>query len=163
VRWLKAWWPAIVWAVVISSFSTGAFTSEHTSRFIVPFLHWLLPHATPETLSVIHHVIRKCGHVTEYFLLSLLVLRGLCAEHRAFGFRMALIVILIVAGYAALDEYHQSFVPGRGAAVSDVLLDTAGGAVAQVMVALFVVWSAARRRERENFAAQSSDAAKRTD
>jgi VanZ family protein len=138
MRWLKAWWPAIVWAVVISSFSTGAFTSEHTSRFIVPFLHWLLPHAAPETLSAIHHVIRKCGHVTEYFLFSLLVLKGLRAGGREFGLRLAVITILIVAAYAALDEYHQSFVPGRGAAVSDVLLDTAGGAAAQLVMAIFV-------------------------
>lgn len=138
MRWLKAWWPAIVWAVVISSFSTGAFTSEHTSRFIVPFLHWLLPRATPETLSAIHHVIRKCGHVTEYFVFSLLVLKGLRAGGREFGLSLAVIAVLIVAAYAALDEYHQSFVPGRGAAVSDVLLDTAGGAAAQLVMAIFV-------------------------
>ena len=143
MRWFKAWWPAIVWAVAISSFSTGAFTSEHTSRFIVPFLHWLLPHTSPETLLSIHHVIRKCGHIAEYFLLSLLVLRGLCAGDWPFGLRVALIAIAIVAAYASLDEYHQSFVPGRGAAVSDVLLDTAGGTVAQLCVAGFV-----RRRRR---------------
>jgi VanZ family protein len=137
MSWLKAWWPAIVWAVVISSFSTEAFTSEHTSRFIVPLLQWLLPRATPETLSLIHYVIRKCGHVTEYFLLSLLVLRGIRAGQRDFGIRVAVTAILIVAVYAALDEYHQSFVPGRGAAVSDVLLDTAGGAAAQLVVAMF--------------------------
>ncbi len=143
MRWLKAWWPAIVWAVAISSFSTGAFTSDHTSRFIVPFLHWLLPRASPETLLSIHHVIRKCGHVAEYFLLSLLVLRGLLAGGQDFGIRVALIAIVIVAAYASLDEYHQSFVPGRGAAVSDVFLDTAAGTAAQLAVAGLV-----RRRQR---------------
>jgi VanZ family protein len=149
VRWLKYWWPALVWAILISIFSTGTFTTENTSRVIIPVLHWLLPHASSETLSLIHHVIRKCGHFTEYFVLSLLLLHALRAGTRAFGVRWALIVILIVAGYAALDEFHQSFVPGRGAAVSDVLLDTTGGTAAQLLVALLVLWRSIRKRERE--------------
>jgi VanZ family protein len=150
VHWLKYWWPALVWAILISIFSTGAFTTENTSRVIIPVLHWLLPHTSSETLSLIHHVIRKCGHFTEYFILSLLLLRAIRAGRRDFGLRLALIVILVVAGYAALDEFHQSFVPGRGAAVSDVLLDTTGGAAAQLLVALLVLWRGVRRRQRES-------------
>jgi len=150
VRWLKYWWPALVWAILISIFSTGTFTTENTSRVIIPVLHWFLPHATPETLSLIHHVIRKCGHFSEYFVFSLLLLHALRAGTRDFGLRWALIVILIVAGYAALDEFHQLFVPGRGAAVSDVLLDTTGGAAAQLLVALLVLWRGVRKRQRES-------------
>jgi VanZ family protein len=148
VRWLKYWWPALAWAILISIFSTGAFTSENTSRVIIPVLHWVLPRANSETLSSIHHVIRKCGHFTEYFIFSLLLLRAIRAGSRDFGLRLALIVVLIVAGYAAVDEFHQLFVPGRGAAVSDVLLDTTGGAAAQLCVALIVHWSGVRRRQR---------------
>jgi VanZ family protein len=162
MRWLKIWWPAIAWAIVISSFSTGAFTSEHTSRFIIPVLHWLLPHASPETLSTVHHVIRKCGHFTEYFILSLLILRGFQAGNREFGLRLALLSILMVAGYAALDEFHQSFVPGRGAAVSDVLLDTSGGAAGILITALLVLWGRVRR-QRKDSDAQSELGAKRAD
>ena len=144
MRWLRNWWLVLVWAALISSFSTGAFTTEHTSRVIVPILHWLLPSASPETLSSIHHVIRKCGHVTEYFILSWLIMRSLRAEKKDFGLRWALVVILIVAAYAGLDEFHQSFVPGRGAAVSDVLLDTSGGAAAQLVMALLILWRSVR-------------------
>jgi VanZ family protein len=106
----------------------------------------------PETLSLIHHVIRKCGHFTEYFVLSLLLLHALRAGTRDFGVRWALIVIFIVAGYAALDEFHQSFVPGRTAAVTDVLLDTSGGAAAQLLVALLVLWRDVRKRRGESTA-----------
>jgi VanZ family protein len=162
MRWLKIWWPAIAWAIVISSFSTGAFTSEHTSRFIIPVLHWLLPHASPETLSTVHHVIRKCGHFTEYFILSLLILRGFQAGNREFGLRLALLSILMVAGYAALDEFHQSFVPGRVAAVSDVLLDTSGGAAGILIAALLVLWGRVRR-QRKDSDEQSELGAKRAD
>ena len=98
----------------------------------------------PETLSLIHYVIRKSAHFTEYFILSLLLLHALRAGTREFSLRWALIAILIVAGYASLDEFHQLFVPGRGAAVSDVLLDTTGGAAAQLLVGLIVFWRGAR-------------------
>jgi VanZ family protein len=148
MRWLRLWWPALVWAVVISAFSTGAFSSEHTSRIIIPILRWLLPHAAPETLSELHHLIRKCAHFVEYFTLSLLVLRGIRAGRRETHLGWALIAIGIVAGYAALDELHQSFVPGREAAVSDVLLDTAGGVAAQLVAALFMFWAEVRARQR---------------
>jgi len=153
VRWLKYWWPAILWAILIFTFSTGTFTSENTSRVIIPALRWLFPHAMAETLALIHHVIRKSAHFTEYFIFSLLLLHALRAGRRDFGMRWALIVILIVAGYAALDEFHQSFVPGRGPAVSDVLLDTTGGAAAQLLVALAVLWRGVRRQRQESSAA----------
>jgi VanZ family protein len=155
VRWLKYWWPAILWAILISSFSTETFTSENTSRVIIPVLRWFLPHAMPETLSLIHHVLRKSAHFTEYFILSLLLLHALRAGARDFGLRWALIVILIVAGYAALDEFHQSFVPGRGAAVTDVMLDTSGGAAAQLLVALLVLWRGIRKRRGKSGTGQS--------
>jgi VanZ family protein len=109
----------------------------------------------PETLSLIHHVIRKSGHFTEYFVLSLLLLHALRAGRRDFSLRWALIAILIVAGYASLDEFHQLFVPGRGAAVGDVLLDTTGGAAAQLLVALLLFWRGVRKRREEIGTAQS--------
>ena len=140
MRWLKRWWPALAWAVVISGFSTSVFTAEHTSRIIIPILHWLFPHATTQTLAWMHHIIRKCAHFTEYFILSLLILRGIRGERRETHLRWALVAIIVVAGYASLDELHQAFVPGRTAAVTDVLLDTTGGIAAQVVAALFALW-----------------------
>ncbi|MFZ2371781.1 MAG: VanZ family protein, partial [Trichococcus flocculiformis] len=35
--------------------------------------------------------------------------------------------LLFVFLYASSDEFHQSFIPGRGPAFTDVLIDTAGG------------------------------------
>ncbi len=137
MKWLKHWWPALVWAVVISGFSTAAFTSDNTGNIIIPILRFFLPHASAETLDLLHHIIRKCGHLTEYFILSLLILRGIRAGAKGMRLRWALIAILLVAGYASLDEFHQSFVPGRTAAVGDVLIDTSGGAVALIVASLF--------------------------
>jgi VanZ family protein len=146
VQWLKRWWPALVWAVAISLFSTGAFTAENTSRIILPILHWLLPHAAQATLFQIHHYIRKCAHFTEYFILSLLLLRAIRAGRPGTRFAWALLVVAIVICYASLDEFHQRFVPGRTAAVGDVLIDTSGGIAAQVVVALVILLGHVRER-----------------
>lgn len=136
----------MVWAAVISWFSTGTFTSENTAKIIIPVLHWTLPNLPQETLIFLHGVIRKCGHFVEYFVLSLLILRGLRAGRRESHLRWAVAAVLLVAGYAALDEWHQSFVPGRAAAVGDVLLDTTGGVAAQAMAALAFLWGEVRRK-----------------
>ena len=154
MRWLARWWPALVWAAVIFSFSAGAFSAEHTSRIILPILHWLFPGASQEALLAMHHVLRKCGHFTEYFVLSLLILRGIRAGRREAHLAWALGAISMVAGYAALDELHQSFVPGRGGVeISDVLLDTTGGAAAQALAALLALWGHVRQKQTEDKAA----------
>jgi VanZ family protein len=148
MNWLRRWWPALVWGVAISSFSTGTFTSENTSHVIIPLLHWIFPHASADQLDTMHFFVRKSGHFVEYFIFSLLVLRGFLAGHRDHRLRWALVTVLLVAPYASLDEFHQSFVPGRTAAVSDVLLDTTGGAAAQAVAALPLLWAAVRQRNR---------------
>ena len=158
MEWLRRWWPALLWAIVISAFSTGVFTSDNTSRIIVPILKWFFPHASQETLFLVHHFIRKMGHVTEYFILSLLILRGIRAGKTGIHLGWALAAVAIVGCYAALDEFHQSFVPGRTAAVSDVLIDTAGGVAAQVVVALVMLLGDIRKKRRDDTlpAAQAS-------
>jgi VanZ family protein len=60
------------------------------------------------------------------------------------------VTILIIAGYAALDEYHQSFVPGRTAAVGDVLIDTSGGAAALIVASLFVLLGKVREKRQQD-------------
>jgi VanZ family protein len=134
---LRRWWPVLAWATLIWMFSTSWFTSDNTGRFIEPVFRWLLPQASAETIELLHAIVRKCGHLSEYFVFSLLVLRSLRGSLGGQSLKRALITLAIVAGYASTDEFHQSFVPGRTAAVSDVLIDTSGGAIAQVLVALW--------------------------
>ena len=147
--WLKRWGPVIVWAIVISTFSTGAFTAENTGRIIIPVLHWMLPRVSMETLLAMHHYIRKSAHFIEYFILSLLLLRGIRGERRGMKLAWALVAICIVFCYASLDEFHQSFVPGRTPAFGDVLIDTSGGTAAQALAALVALWGEARRQRLE--------------
>jgi VanZ family protein len=131
---VKYWVPAIVWACVISTLSTDAFSSEHTSAFILPALRWLFPHSTPETIELMHGVIRKMAHLTEYFILGIFLMHGLRGQDRGWKLRWAVWAIIIAAGYASFDEFHQSFVPSRTASTWDALLDTTGASVAQAVL-----------------------------
>lgn len=153
MKWLARWCPALLWAVVISLFSTGAFTSDNTSRIIVPLLHQIFPNATLDTLFLVNHYIRKTGHVVEYFILSWLILRGIKGERTGTRLTWALATIGIVAAYASLDEFHQSFVPGRTPAVADVILDTTGAAAAQLVAASALL----RRRQESSSQTESTD------
>ena len=75
----------------------------------------------------INTFIRKNAHALEYFILAVLVANSLFL----FGIkgRNALFIIMFIClFYAVTDEYHQLFIPGRGSAVRDVLIDF-GGAV----------------------------------
>jgi len=134
---VKYWLPAIAWACLISTFSTDVFSSEHTSRFTIPLLHWMFPQASVETLGLMHAVIRKSAHLTEYFTFSIFLMHGLRGKDRAWSLRLAIWAVAIAAGYAALDEFHQSFVPSRTASPWDALLDTVGASAAQIFLWLW--------------------------
>lgn len=73
----------------------------------------------------IHYYIRKTAHVTEYFVLAVSVAFPLYV----YGMRGFLLVFVaggFCVGFAGLDEYHQSFVAGRGPSVRDVAIDSLG-------------------------------------
>ncbi len=66
----------------------------------------------------------KSAHVAAYALLAILFQHALGHGRR----RMATALLLTVL-YAVSDEFHQSFVPGRGPRATDVLIDLFGGAL----------------------------------
>ena len=134
MRRLSLWLPAIAWAILISLASTDTFSSTHTSRYILPILHWLFPVAGPETLERLHFFVRKSAHFTEYFIFGLLLMRAVRGQNQGWQLRWAIWALLIAAGYSALDEFHQSFVPSRTASPWDSLLDTTGATVGQIVL-----------------------------
>ena len=70
-------------------------------------------------------VIRKMAHMTEYGILYILVMIPLWK--RVNGRWIALVISVL---YAASDEIHQGFIPGRVASILDVCFDSLGAVVA---------------------------------
>jgi VanZ family protein len=100
MRTLSRWLPVVLWAGAIFAFSS------------IPSL------ATD--LGTWDLVLRKCAHVTEYAVLAILLMRALGSEVTA---------LAIAVAYAATDELHQAFVPGRQASPVDVAIDGIGAAL----------------------------------
>lgn len=73
----------------------------------------------------IHYLVRKAGHVTEYFVLAVSVAFPLYV-YGLRGFWLLVVAGLFCTGFAGLDEYHQSLVAGRGPSARDVLIDCIG-------------------------------------
>jgi VanZ family protein len=153
MRWLARLWLVILWALVIFMFSTRTFTPENTSRIITPILHWLFPHATPYFIARMNHLVRKGAHVFEYFIFSLLLLSAI-RDGRAWRLKWAFLAVAIVFVYACSDEFHQMFVPGRGPAFRDVMLDTFAGILAQIAV---WVWLTINSRSRASLTPGKQD------
>src|SRR5256714_310280 len=70
---LKYWLPLLIWGSVIFVGSTNLMSARHTSRFVVPFLLWLKPGISPQTIWGILVAVRKFAHVIEYAVLALLL------------------------------------------------------------------------------------------
>ncbi len=130
--WLRRWGPIGLWAVIISLFSTTAFSAAETGRVLFPILHWLWPGISPATMDLIHIAIRKGMHVAEFGLLALLWYRGLAWGERRWQLGLALTALCLAALVGAADEFHQIFVPGRTPAVTDVGWDSLGATLGLV-------------------------------
>ena len=129
---------------LIFSASSDSHSYEHSSLFVEPFLHWLFPQMPEAQVQEIHHFVRKCAHLNEYAVLALLLWRAVRRpvknDLRPWGWPEAGLALAIVFLYAASDEFHQIFVPMRTALVSDVFIDTAGGAAGLLALWIFGRW-----------------------
>jgi len=128
--WARVWLygPLVAWMVFIFFASTGALSGENTSRIIRPLLLWLFPEISEEKIALAHFVTRKVAHFLEYGVLAFLAARAFSkSSGRWLSRRWLMVSLLLVVVYSLADEYHQSFVPSRGASIYDSLIDTLGG------------------------------------
>ena len=101
--------------------------------------------------AMVDHPVRKTAHALEYALLGVLmtgilysekIKKGLKANRLFFVIPWVLCIL-----YAASDEFHQTFVPGRSGQFSDIGLDSAGALIG-VLVCVRVLslkWDKAQR------------------
>ncbi|MCI0371584.1 MAG: VanZ family protein [candidate division NC10 bacterium] len=125
--------PALLWMGVIFVFSTDLFSQGETGQFVLPLLAWLFPGAAPETLALLHDLLRKVAHLTEYGVLALLWYRARAYRTAAWVPEAARLALLVAVAYAVTDELHQTLVVSRAGSVLDVAID-AGGAAAGLLL-----------------------------
>lgn len=115
----KVWMPTILWLIALFVLSTSIFSAANTSKFIIPILHFLLPGAPQPTILMLHAVIRKAAHFTNYGILFWILISGPMAGR-------PYTALMLCVCYAFLDEGHQILVPGRTPSLYDVALDSSG-------------------------------------
>lgn len=119
------WLPPLFWMGFIFPFNE-ALAMSNTSSFVVPLLRWLLPFSDFETIHQMHIGFRKIGHFAEYAFLAVLLVRAFRGRKRTWRNEWILYAGGVAAGYGALDEFLQHFIPSRTGSVFDWLIDSAG-------------------------------------
>ena len=133
--------PVLIWLMTNFWFSTDAFSANQTSTIIVPALVFFFPtlEAHPEQIDFWHMFIRKCGHITEYFILTMLTFRSFSNEGiDPVDTKLKTMTFVLMA--ALLDEWHQSFTLSRGASIIDVGYDCVGGVLALWLITAYETW-----------------------
>ncbi len=113
MKFIKLWLPVFVWGYIIYYLSD------------IPGLG--------TGLGIWDLILRKGAHITEYFILTILLVR---AFRRSFRMSFAFLIFwpsLISFLYAVSDEYHQSFIKNRCGTPWDVLVDTIG-----ILIVVFI-------------------------
>jgi VanZ family protein len=105
--WIYRWGPAIAIMAII-------FTASATPGSDIPgFGDW-------------DEFYKKGGHMLGYALLATALYHALNNNRRSIK-QKCIPVLCLVALYAASDEFHQRFTPGRTASFRDVGIDVTGG------------------------------------
>ena len=154
IRNFLLWIPAALWYRVVWGFSTqtAAVSGDLSDRLLWLLLERVSPSfagadtavrsAAVELLSFFE---RKAAHMFLYFVLALLLwlaLSGLAGRITSRAAGTALLSALL----AGLDEYHQTFVPGRSGQLRDIVIDLTGAAAALLLLAV-LLWVGRRRTE----------------
>jgi VanZ family protein len=108
---LYRWFPALLLMLAIFRFSARA-------SYELPNFDWA------------DRIVKKGGHMVGYGLLALCYWRAL-----QFRREERLLAWLLTFAYALTDEFHQSFVPGRGSSIWDVIIFDNVGALISLWLA----------------------------
>lgn len=128
---LKYWIPVFLWVGFLFLMSTDMFSAWATFPLIARILHFLAPSISARQIELLHAVIRKLAHVTEYFIFGILLYRAVRSgsiEPRSWRWAFSSLVLVVL--FAVCDEFHQSFVATRTPSIVDVGIDTFGGVLA---------------------------------
>lgn len=139
MKWRWFWRTLVLlWCIQIFFFTAlPVYNDAHTRGFLTKVLMGIFPNSG--FIGVIDYYIRKSAHVTVFGILAVLSRLALDNKKRSYLFSW-----IFTAFYAATDEFHQRFVPGRTASIYDVLIDSTG---AFVFLLLMFILTKVKNRE----------------
>jgi VanZ family protein len=133
---LYYWLPPFLWMAVMFYFSTDTFSAANTGSRLQWVVTIFFPAITESQLRILNFLTRKTAHFVEYAILALLWLRAFRSGAPVrWRWRWAAQAFALVAVWALLDEWHQTYTAHRGGSLYDSLLDMCGG-----LTALIVAW-----------------------
>lgn len=91
-------------------------------------------------LKLIEHgnpIIRKLAHYSIYTLVGIWIM-AFMSTFQTRLYKKWIVSMVVGVGYAALDEYHQSFVEGRGPGLMDVGIDSLG-VLTGILIVLIII------------------------
>ena len=135
-RKLLSWVFIIFWMLLIFYFShqskdQSIDQSVAISKVINNIIKIVVPNVEID-LYDLDNVVRKTTHFLIYFILGILIAKGL-KDIGVKGNKVYYIAIIIAAIYAVSDEVHQLFVTGRGGELRDFIIDSTGAIVGIVL------------------------------
>lgn len=143
IRWI----PVIAWMTVIFLFSaqnsdnssqTSSLPAEILARLFNPDFEQCSEAYKNMLLDRCQFIIRKLAHFSVYTVLGMLTYNAF-RGYEKLSLRLSLLFsALLCLLYAAGDEFHQSFVPGRNCQLRDVLIDFSGAVFGIALAALFI-------------------------
>jgi hypothetical protein len=123
------WLPLVAWCGVI-------------------FLLSATPNLRIASADNVDFIVRKIGHMGVFGILAILFWRVLEPSRLRPAAAVWILSWLLTVGYAATDEFHQSFTAGRHASPVDVGIDAAGAALFLVGLQAWLKWRSLRQADR---------------
>lgn len=146
------WIMTLLWIGVIYYFSSQpAELSRQASGEVLVHMNQIqedeIQNISDRRVWNLHYYIRKFAHFILYCGLGFLMVFSIVSiKYRPF---VSYIIAWLAASlYGVLDEWHQTFVPGRGASLADMKLDAvsalAGVAAAAAIIEIWRAYNAKR-------------------
>lgn len=105
------------------------------AAWVMATIWWLSDRETlPKPPGLTSEIWSYAGHVGMFGLLAITVWWALGMNSRLFNRERDWYAIGIATAYGVLDEFHQSFVPGRDTSALDVLADFVGATLAVMII-----------------------------
>ena len=137
----KAWMAVLFGLAVICFESTPLMAGANTGKWLADIWPSSLGQANTPFFGLVHHLLRKSGHFTGYGTLGLLLHKAWNSSVRIYLkmvggqllFAASALAVSFTFLVGCMDEWHQSMIPGRVSCFSDVLIDTSGAIIFNVI------------------------------